>query len=463
MANNRQNAAKLSLVERISYGFGDMGTSLAYNMASAFLLYYYTNVVRLPAAAVGTVFLVARMLDAVIDMLVGVAVDRTRSRWGRTRPYFLFNALPYALVSVLVFRVPAWPQGAQLVYAFLTFKTLGILMSLQSIPYTALMPMMTQDTADRLRLSGMRSIGTSVSVVLGTAATMPLVGLLGGGDEQRGFQAVALLFAGIGLATTLALYRNCQERSEVPASPRFAVLPAVGEMLRNRAWLVCFGYCLLYFIRFGVMMSATTYFAIDVLHRPWLISVMLPAVSGMLLLSSFVAPPFFDRFGLRRGSSAVLAIAAALFAILPLTESRPAVFLAVYFLACLSTSVTIVAAFTMIAETVDYHEGQFGSRHEGLLSSGISLATKVGMALGTASFAYLLGASGYVPDAVSDTARGAIRWAYYGSAVVLLVLQTGVALLWPTARPGDTNRATIVGPARESRDEQVSAQSSAAG
>ena len=134
MANNRQSAAKLSLVERMSYGFGDMGTSLAYNMASAFLLYYYTNVVRLPAAAVGTVFLVARLLDAVIDMLVGVAVDRTRSRWGRTRPYFLFNALPYALVSVLVFRVPAWPQGAQLVYAFLTFKTLGILMSLQSIP-----------------------------------------------------------------------------------------------------------------------------------------------------------------------------------------------------------------------------------------------------------------------------------------------------------------------------------------
>jgi len=242
---------------------------------------------------------------------------------------------------------------------------------------------------------------------------------------------VAVLFAGMGLIATLALYRNCRERCEDPSGPRFAILPAVREMLSNRAWLVCFGYCLLYFIRFGVMMSSTTYFAIEVLHRPWMISVMLPAVSGMLLLSSFVAPPWFTRMGLRRGSAIVLGAATVLFALLPLTEGNPGVFLALYFLACLTTSVTIVAAFTMIAETVDFHEARFGSRREGLLSSGISLATKVGMALGTAGFAYLLGAVDYQADAVTGIARDAIRWTYYGSAVVLLALQTGVAWLWP--------------------------------
>lgn len=85
---------RLRLTEKLSYGFGDFGYSLPYNMVGAFLLYYYTNVVKLPAAAVGTIFLAARLLDAVIDILVGVAVDKTRSRWGRTRPYFLFTALP---------------------------------------------------------------------------------------------------------------------------------------------------------------------------------------------------------------------------------------------------------------------------------------------------------------------------------------------------------------------------------
>ena len=172
------SAARLPLRERLSYGFGDFGYSLPYNMASAFLLYYYVEVIRLPAAAVGTIFLIARLMDAVIDILVGIAVDKTRSRWGRTRPYFLFTALPYAGVFVATFAMPDWSQGAQLAYAFVTFKLLGILLSLGSIPYTALMPMMTRDTGQRLKLSGMRSIGTSVSVILGTAVTMPLVGVL---------------------------------------------------------------------------------------------------------------------------------------------------------------------------------------------------------------------------------------------------------------------------------------------
>nr|WP_168602068.1 MFS transporter [Novosphingobium sp. SG707] len=419
------------MTERISYGMGDMGTSLVYNMASGFLLYYYTNVVHLPATSVGTVFLIARMLDAVIDMAVGLGVDRTRSRWGRTRPWFLFAALPYAIVAVLLFHVPSGSQNAQVIYAFVTFKALGILMSLQAIPYTALMPMMTRDTAQRLKLSGMRSVGTSISVVLGTAATMPLVGIFGGGDEARGFQAVAMLFAGIGLVATIALFRNCRERHEDHASPSFAILPAIGQMLRNRAWLVCFGFCLLYFVRFGMMMSATAYFAIDVLHRPWMISVMLPAVSGMLLLSSFVAPPILARTGLRAGSAAVLAAAMVLFALLPLAEAHVGAFLALYMLACLATSITITAAFTMIAETVDHHQAHFGVRREGLLASGISLSTKVGMAIGTAAFAYLLGHVHYQPGAVSAEAQAAIRYAYYGGAVALLGLQTIVTLFWP--------------------------------
>ncbi|MET0179860.1 MAG: glycoside-pentoside-hexuronide (GPH):cation symporter [Novosphingobium sp.] len=422
---------RLRLGERLSYGFGDLGYSLPYNMASGFLLYYYISVVRLPAEAVGTIFLVARLLDAVIDVLVGIAVDKTRSRWGRTRPYFLFTAVPYALVFVLVFSVPAWSQPAQLIYAFLTFKALGILMSLGSIPYTALMPMMTADTGDRLKLSGMRSIGTSVSVVLGTAATMPLVGAFGGGDERRGFVAVAVLFAGLSIAAILALFRNCRERHEDRSPAGFAVLPAIGEMLRNRAWLVSFGFCLLYFIRFGAMMSVTAYFAIEVLERPWMISVMLPAVAGMLLLSSFVAPPILARTGIRNGCVAVLAVAMALFMLLPLTEANPALFLAVYFLACLATSITITAAFTMIAETVDYHEWLFGTRKEGLLAAGVSLATKVGMAVGTAGIAFMLGTVGYAPDAVGETAREAIRWSYYGGAVVLIGLQIVAVLFWP--------------------------------
>jgi len=423
--------APLRLSERLGYGMGDIGFSLPYNMASAFLLYYYVNVAHLPAAGVGTIFLTARLLDAVIDLVVGIAVDRTNSRWGRTRPYFLFMAVPYAAVFVATFMVPAGSEFVRLAYAFVTFKALGILMSLGAIPYTALMPMMTARPEDRLKLSGARSIGTSVSVVLGTAATMPLVGLLGGGDEQRGFVAVATLFAGISLLAVLNLFRSCRERVVREDGPAGAIGPVVRAMLRNRAWLVCFAFCLAYFVRFGAMMATTPYFAIDVLHRPWMIAVMLPAVAGMLLVSSFIAPALYARLGIRKGCVAVLALAAVLFAVLPLLEDNPPAFLACYLLAALATSVTITAAYTMIADTVDYQEWRFGARNEGILSAGVSLATKIGMAIGSASIAFLLAAVAYRAEAVTPLAVSAIRWFYYGGTVGMLVVQVLIVLAWP--------------------------------
>jgi GPH family glycoside/pentoside/hexuronide:cation symporter len=429
----REGGARLSLIERVGYGCGDFGYSLAYNMASAFLLLYYTNVALLPPAAVGTIFLTARLLDAVFDIAVGVMVDKTRTRWGRTRPYFLFTALPYAAIFVLCFMVPAWGLTAKLVWAFLTFNILGLLMSLGSIPYTALMPMMTLDTAERMRLGSARSIGTSVSVILGTAATMPLVGLLGNGNQARGFLLVALLYALLSLGALSALFSQCKERHEDATPANFPVLKAVGEMLRNRAWWVAFVFTLLYFIRFGTMISVTAFFAIEVLRKPWMISILLPAISGMLLLAAFFAPLILSRLGLRRGCSAALIVAIALYILMPFTESQPALFVVLYLLASLAACVTITGIFTMAAECVDHHERQFNSRNEGLLSSGISLATKIGMAVGTATIAYVLAFAGYQPNAVTETARAAIRWSYYGWPIVLLSAQLICILFWPDA------------------------------
>jgi GPH family glycoside/pentoside/hexuronide:cation symporter len=293
------------------------------------------------------------------------------------------------------------------------------------------MPMMTRERDERLSLGGMRSIGTSVSVVLGTAAVQPILDHFGGESSPQGYLVAAAIFAVLSLAAISALFRNCRERIVEPVPEKEALLPEVGRMLRNRAWIVSFLSCLVYFVRFGGMMAITVYFTIDVIRTPWMISVMLPAVAGMLLLSSFFAPPILRRTGIRKGCVAVLTLAAALFALLPLCEGNASLFLGIYIAACLANSITITAAFTMIAETVDYHEWKFGTRKEGLLSAGVSLATKVGMALGTAGIAFVLAASGYEPGAVTEAARGAIRWTYYGGVVCLLLVQVLIVLFWP--------------------------------
>lgn len=422
----------LGLGEKLSYGFGDFAYALLWNVVGAFLLYYYTDVAGLAAAAVGTLFLTSRLLDAGVDLGVGIWVDKTRSRWGRTRPFFLLTGPLFCLVFVATFMVPqGWSPGGKLAYAWVTFYLLGVLFSLGSVPVSALLPMLTADPNERLQLSSIRAGLSALSVIVATAATLPLAGALGRGSEWRGFAILAAIFAAISILLIFNLFRTCRERIHDETPPGFPILPAVGEMLRNRAWIVTFLYAILNFIRFGTMLSVTPFFAIEVLRAPWAIGILLPAVSGTLLVGAIVAPSIFKAMGIRRGCLAALALAILLTLALPAIEGKTAIFLVVFVASSLSVSVTMVGIFTMAADSVDWHEWKCGTRNEGLLSSGISLATKVGMALGTAAIAYTLAGSGYQAHAVSDGARAAIRWSYYGWPIAVYALQLAVILFWP--------------------------------
>lgn len=424
--------ARLSLREKLSYGFGDFGYALLWNVVGAFLLYYYTDVAGLAAAAIGTLFLTSRLLDAAVDLGVGIWVDKTRSRWGRTRPFLLFTGPLFCIAFVLTFMVPPdWSDGARLAYAWVTFYILGVLFSLGSVPISALLPMLSAKPSERLQLSSIRAGLSALSVIVATAATIPLVGWLGGGNEWRGFAILAAIFAALSLALILNAFFACREYVHDETPPGFAVLPAVKLMLGNQAWIVTFLYAVLNFIRFGTMLSVTAYFAIEVLRAPWAIGVLLPAVSGTLVVGSMIAPAIFRRTGMRKGCLGALAIAIALTLMLPFLERQTALFLTVFVLSSLSVSVTMVGIFTMAADSVDWHEWKTGTRNEGLLSSGISLATKVGMALGTAAIAYTLALAGYEAGAVSDSARDAIRWSYYGWPVAVYLVQMVVILFWP--------------------------------
>jgi len=425
-------ADTLRLTEKLSYGLGEFAYALPWNLVGAFLLYYYTDVAQLPVAAVGTLFLTARLFDAAIDIGVGIRVDKTRSRWGRTRPYFLITGPLFCIAFVATFLVPGgWSDGARLTYAAITFYILGVLFSFGSVPLSALLPMMTADPNQRMQLSSWRAGLSAASVIVATAGTLPLVGALGGTSPQRGFAILAAIFAAVALALILNLARSCHERFHDRGAPGFPILPAVRHMLRNRAWVVTFLFAALNFIRFGAILSVTAFFAIEVLRQPWTISVLLPAVSGTLVLGAVIAPPIFKRAGMRRGCLGALALAIALTLALPWFEGRAPVFLAIFVIASLSVSVTMTGIYTMAADAVDWHEWHTGTRNEGLLSSGISLATKVGMAFGTAGIAYTLAAAGYHSGSASGGAIAAIRWSYYGWPLAIYSLQALCISFWP--------------------------------
>ena len=439
-SGQRAEAPPLSRREVVSYSLGDLSCSLGWNAAAAFALYFYTDIALLPAAAIGTLFFFSRIFDAVFDIGIGIAVDRTRSRWGRARPYLLFGALPFGVLTVLTFVTPDASQAARLAWAAVTYFLLGLLLSITNIPYSAMLPMMAKNLKEKLQLSAARSVGTSVGVIVVTALFMPAVAILGGGDEKRGFLLVALLIGILATLMLLATFANCRERYTLEREHAVPVATGVREMLRNGAWLVASGFAILNFIRFGAILSLTPFFAIHVLHQPWMISVLMPTLSGTLLLGAFFAPPILGRLGMRKGNSAALIVAALFYVGLPFTESTPWLFIAVYVLAALALSITMTAIYAMASEAVDYHEWRFGSRQEGLLASGIAFTIKVGMALGGAGVAYALALGGYVPDQVTEQARQTMSWLYYGVPLTVFGVQLLCAQFYPIdkMRPVDS-------------------------
>ena len=167
---------KLGIRSVIGYGAGDFANNLAFSLSTTFLLLYYTDVVGLPAAAIGTMFLIVRLWDAFADLFAGRMVDRTMTRWGKFRPFILFGSIPLLVMSVLTFSVPqGWDGGAQLMYAYLTYAVLGLIYSMVNVPYGSLATAMTQVSRERAKLAVARGLGAGLGGLLLTFIIAPQI------------------------------------------------------------------------------------------------------------------------------------------------------------------------------------------------------------------------------------------------------------------------------------------------
>ena len=139
----------IKLTEKIGYGFGDMASSMFWKLFGAYLMIFYTDVFGLPAAMVGTMFLVTRIWDSVFDPIVGVIADRTSSRWGKFRPYLLYLAVPFGLIGVLTFYTPPFGDAGKLVYAYITYSLMMMVYSGINVPYASLLGVMSPNPSER--------------------------------------------------------------------------------------------------------------------------------------------------------------------------------------------------------------------------------------------------------------------------------------------------------------------------
>jgi glucuronide carrier protein len=422
----------LRLPQFVGYACGDAANNLAFSMSSMFLLIYYTDVVGISAAAVGTLFLVVRFWDAFADVFAGRLVDKTSTRWGKFRPFILFGSLPLLLLSVAVFSVPGGlSDGGVLVYAYVSYAVLGLAYSIVNIPYGSMATAMTQRSEERAKLATFRVFGSNLTILMLALVVAPQI--KGSDDLQRSLTITTLVFVVVGFALYLFTFLTAKEQVERDV-PKVSVRETVDTVKQNRPLLMLCLSSLAFLTGMFALQTVAIYYARDVLgNANYYIVISLVQTAGTFLAAAFV-PLVVRTIGKKRGYLTLGAVAIAAGIALALAPaSTPIVAFGCFFFLGIGMGGVNTLMWALEADTVEYGEWKTGVRTEGTTYALFSFTRKMGQAVGGAAAAYTIGFGGYVAQSATqpDSAVTAIKIA----AGVVPAVVIGIALAIMFAYP----------------------------
>jgi glycoside/pentoside/hexuronide:cation symporter, GPH family len=417
-------AARLPLREKIGYGVGDFGFNLYWANVSAFLLIFYTDFMGLAAAAVGTMLLVTKIVDAATDPLMGALADRTRTRFGRFRPYLLLGALPLAAAGVLTWTVPDLGHGGRLLWAYATFTVMMMAYTVLSTPYSALSGVMTADSQQRTTLISFRFIAAFAGTTVVNAFTLDLVRWFGGGDEALGWQLTLGLYGVVATAAFVAVFLSTRERIQPRPEAQAPVRQDLLDLLRNRPWMVLFALALIIMVTIVMRGGSFAYYLKYYVGRPELTGWFLGSYSLSLAAGAALTPlltRFVDKRRLMMWLMAGVGVVSCAMFLVP--REAIGVLFAMNLLVGLMLGPKSPLAFSMYADCADYTEWKTGRRATAMTFSAATFSQKLGGALASAIIAWVLAGMGYVAnEAQSDASQ-------LGIALLLTVIPGAVALV----------------------------------
>ena len=408
---------KLSFLEKFGYGLGDTASNFVWALMMNFIMYYYTDIFGITAAAAGTMLLFARSTDGLFDFFVGAVADRTSTRWGRFRPWLLWLCVPLAVVFVLAFTTPSLAPGAKLAYAWLTYNLLMLTYSAINIPYGALSGVMTDDPLERTSLNSYRMSLAQIGGIIANTSFLWLVGVFGGGDASRGAQLTVLLFSVAAVVLFLICFFTTRERIQPPAAQKTRLVDDVRTLFANPHWLMMFLNGIVN-ITFAVIRgSAGIYYLKNYLGWDDVKVFGIPAIPLYFLLGglAMIVGAMLTRFAVaaigKKAAFIASMVAVALTAIpfYRLLPGQVGLVFAFHLLGMLAAGINATLYWTLVADTADYAEWKFGARTTGIIFSATTCAQKAGMGIGAAVAGFLLDRYGYQPNvALSASAREGI-------------------------------------------------------
>ncbi len=403
--------SKLSIKEKIGYGLGDTASHFVWDMVGFWLLFFYTDVYGISAAAAGTIMLIARLWDMAIDPVIGVISDRTNTRWGKFRPYILFGAIPYAVLAILTFTTPNFGEVGKIIYAGATYVLLMTAYAAINLPYSALGAVMTDDTYERAGLNTYRFIAGFGGQFIVTGLALTLAEFFGGGDKAQGFQYTLFLFAGLSLIFFYITFATTKERVQPPKEQKNSLKEDIRNLFNNKAWIILALVGIISFIMFAMQNAAIAYYFKYYLGRENNVQLFNVVGTVALIVALPFSKPLAKRFGNKNvfiGSSLISGVFFMLIYLPGVTDLKTIYVFNV--IAKMAYAPAVPLLWTMIADSADYGEWTTGRRATGLYFSAAVFAQKAGWGIGAAIAGWILSISDFMPNVVqTETAITGIK------------------------------------------------------
>jgi glycoside/pentoside/hexuronide:cation symporter, GPH family len=427
---------RVGFLENLAYGCGDLSSNLLWGISGSFLMYYYTDVYRLPAGQVAALLLVVRILDALIDPLIGYAIDLSHGRL--VRPLIRWLALPFGAVAFLAFVPLPGSDGVRLAWAYATYLAFGSVYAGINTPYGALGNMTAVTPHARVVQGAFRMVGCQSGQLLIAILTVPGVHWLGGGQdvvaERAGFPRYMALVALLGTALWGVTYKVCRIRIRPPPL-RHSVVQRLVALRRNRPWIIaCLG-CVLHFVNLCAYASFAVYYARDVLHRETVFGGTLLTVMTIAGIAGAVCTSGAARWiGRRRALMAALATEACALFVVGLRPDDVSVVMPALTVAWLAVGLCSPFYFSMISDAIDYGAARTGVRSAGMAYGINSLIVKIAFAVTGSLLAMFLAWGHYDPTLARQPAFVAryVTAGYVWLPALSSMLAIAVMALYPS-------------------------------
>lgn len=389
----------LTVRQKLGYGTGEMAATLFWSALGFFLLNFLTDEVGLTAGLVGIALMVGKTWDAVTDPAVGFLSDRTRTRWGKRRPWILFGAVPLGVSFFIMFNKPGFQgQTSLFIWAVLAYMFLCTMFTVVNIPYIAMVPEMTKDFDERTNLNAYRSLFSILGTLLGAGAALPIIGLFA--ERAQGYRAMGAIFAVIMMITALIPFFATRERGRSFASDQPVLFLSYKEALRNRQFLFVLLPFALNTTGITIVTASLIYFFKYIHHNESLLTIALVILLVTAMFCLPLAVMISGRLGKRNtyigGILLVMASLLVLFSIGHLVPVQGVY--AIMFFTGIGLSTHFVMPWSMLPDVVEFDYALNGVRREGIYYGIWTFMSKIGSAFAGFLGGTVLQLSGYIAN-----------------------------------------------------------------